>query len=135
MEVGDYYKQGDVEGIVLTLTDEGAPDMLLSVIEAVDLNADSARIWGATLGEGWRLPSKEEMAVVAGVKRPVNITLEKKGLPLVLKGNTYYWTATESGPRNVYACGPEGIRGYFQLNHSSVYRARAIRYLVYHPNE
>lgn len=125
-EVGDFCEEGGVKGIVLSLDDEGNPDMLLSVDEAVNISADSAAKWAESLSSGWRLPTKEEFVTVKSCKSIINERLKNKGLPMLLSPGTFYWTSTECSPSHVNACGPDGIRCYFRTNASGFYRARAV---------
>ena len=127
-EPGDYYGK-EAEGIVLAADSEGNATMLVSLVEAKDLDADSAAKWAASLGEGWYLPSKEEMALLKKYKSLANITLDYKKMPPMLTGHTFYWTSTPCSGSHHYALGPDGIRCYFKTNASPCYRARAVKRL------
>ena len=127
-EPGDYYGK-EAEGIVLAVDTEGNATMLLSLDEAKDLDADSAAKWAASLGEGWYLPTKEEMALLKKYKSLVNITLERKKLPALLAVHTFYWSSTPCSDSHQYALGPDGVRCYFKTNASPYYRARAVKKL------
>lgn len=129
-EPGDYYSRNGVKGIVLQTDTEDNATLLLSIDEAVDIDADSALRWTATLGDtAWKLPTKEQMAVARKHRSLINITLRNKNLPTILTDHTFYWTATPCSGTHVFACGPDGLRCYFKSNHSSFYRARAVRKL------
>lgn len=129
-ELGDYYKSGDTKGIVVQVDAEGNPLLILSLFEAENVDADSAQNWVATLeGEGWQLPDKGEMEQINKYKSLINKTLERKGMPTILKNHTFYWTATPCSESHTYACGPDGTRCYFNQNASPLYRSRAVKKL------
>ena len=130
-EVGDYYRDGDVEGIVMEADEQGNPLMLLSLEEASNLDADSAAVWASKLGDGrWRLPDKKEMESLRINRSLLNMTLERKGLPLFLMPSTFYWTSQPCSETHMYACGPYGVQCYFRTNKSVHYRARAVKMTV-----
>ena len=127
-EVGDYYRKGDVSGLVLTLDEEGQPVLIVSLDEARDLDADSAKVWCAAYADGsWRLPDKREMQLIYKYRSLLNATLQRREQPQMMGSNTYYWTATDCSESHVYACGPLGVKCYFRTNHSPLYRVRAVR--------
>lgn len=126
-EPGDYYRGDSFEGIVVSVDAENNPLLLLSLDEASSLNADSAVHWAESLGEGWWLPDRKEIAQVDRVKTLINKTLEIKHLPKVLENFTYYWSSTPCSESHFYACGPDGVGCYYCENDGSSYRARAVR--------
>ena len=125
-ECGDMFKVDGKQSVVVQVDDAGMPLMLLSLDEAVDIDADSAARWATSLGEGWSLPTKEEMEYLKKYKSLINIKLEKKGESPFLKNQTFYWTSTDCSESHTYACGPQGIKCYFNTNSSHLYRARAV---------
>lgn len=125
-EIGDYYKNGDTKGIVIK--NESDVLMVMSIDEAVNIDADSAARWASSYdGEGWSLPNKAMMGQIKKYKSVINKTLERKGLPTILTNNTFYWTETACSESHTYACGPDGIQCYFNQNSSPYYRARAVK--------
>lgn len=127
-EIGDLYKDGDTRGVVVQTDNEGNALMVMSIDEAVDIDADSAARWVETLvGEGWHLPEKGEMAQIKKYKSLLNKTLERKGFSTILTNHTFYWTATPCSESHTYACGPDGIQCYFNQNASPFYRARGVK--------
>ena len=127
-EPGDYYKVGNVKGVVVQTDDNGCVVMLMSLDEAVNIDADSAARWVETLdGDGWRLPGKSDMEQIRKYKSLINKTLERKELPTILTNHTFYWTATPCSDSHTYACGPDGLRCYFNQSASPFYRARGIK--------
>lgn len=127
-EMGDFYKDNDTKGIVVQVDGDGRAVLVLSLDEAVNINADSAFIWAEQFDGGdWHLPTKEEMTTIRKYKNLVNSTLERKGYNTILTNHTFYWTGTPCSESHTYACGPDGIKCYFNQNLSSCYRARAVK--------
>ena len=126
-ELGDYYKTDGSAAIVVDIDADNQPLLLLSVEEASNLDADSAVAWASALGDGWRLPNKNEMAKIERIKSLINKTLKQKTLPEVFKDFTYYWTSTECSETHAFACGPNGVSCYFKENQDPSYRARAVK--------
>lgn len=126
-EPGDYYSGEGYDAVVVTVDAENQPLMLMSLDEASSLSADSAMRWVETLGEGWRLPDKNELSKMERVRSLINNTLQKKGLPKVFVDFTYFWSSTPCSESHTYACGPDGLNCYFSENASSSYRARGVR--------
>jgi hypothetical protein len=126
---GDYYSSKGDKGIVLQADAEGNATLILSLDEASNLASDSAILWAASLGQGWSLPSKDQMTLARKYRSLINICLRNHKQPEFLTGHTFYWTATPCSQSHVYACGPEGVRCYFKSNTSPYYRARAVKSL------
>lgn len=128
-KAGDFYDEGGVEAVVVTADSTGVATMLMSVAEAKDIDADSAKLWASSLGEGWTLPTSEEMNLLYRNRSYINETLEGKKLPTLFGLNTYYWTSTPCSESHVNARGPDGIKCYLASGHSACYRARAVKKL------
>ena len=124
---GDFYSGDGFEGIVVTVDDDNNPLMLLSFDEANSLSADSAICWAESMGDGWRLPDKNELAQIDRVKSLINNSLENKKKPKILVDFTYYWSSTPCSESHFYACGPDGVGCFFCENNGSSYTARAVR--------
>lgn len=134
-KVGDYYNDGEHEGVVYEVWDSGHSGKIISMTEAilpwsnvdvedsvvtteytanglqnmalVEQNVDwqakyPAFAWCANLGEGWYLPSRDELVILSldsGVYDSVNATLEAMGgVGLLAKDDKYssYWSSTQS---------------------------------------
>lgn len=126
-EPGDFYKGDGFEAVVVTVDEANQPTMVMSLNELSSLNADSAIRWANSLGDDWRLPDKNEVAKIERVRSLINSTLERRGLPPVLVGFTYYWSSTPCSESHTYACGPDGVGCYYSENAGSSYRARAVK--------
>ena len=126
-ELGDYYKTDGSAAIVVDVDANKQPSLLLSVEEASNLDADSAAAWAAALGNGWRLPDKNEMTKIVRLKILLNKTLKQKTLPEAFKDFTFYWTSTQCSETHTYAYGPNGVSCYYKENQDPSYKARAVK--------
>ena len=127
-EVGDIYRQGDIEGVVIRVAEDNGEMLVLSTDEAAGVNADSANVWASSFGDSqWHLPSKDEMMLIRKYRSLINQTLERTGNPKILTNHTFYWTSTSCSESHTFACGPDGVHCYFSTNSSPLYRARAVR--------
>lgn len=73
--------------------DDGAVNSALIVkIEGNDTKYP-ANAWCVAKGQGWYMPSLNEMIAVNGVSFLLNVTLQEKGTPIEADGR--YWTSTE----------------------------------------
>ena len=127
---GDILKIDGTKGVVVEVSPDKKPLLLMSLDEIENVDADSAYRWASSFSDtSWHLPSKREMERVKKFKTLININLEKKGEKPILKYHTFYWTQTPCSESHTYACGPEGIGCYFSTNYSPYYRARAVKTL------
>lgn len=133
--VGDYYNVDGDKGVVIAVDEAGVATQILSLNEASNLNVDSALVWAAALGEGWKLIGNDQLETLSKNKIVVNETLKRKKAPSVLDMNTWYWSSVPCGDNDesashYFAFGPDGLRCYFRENASPLYRARAIKVLT-----
>ena len=127
---GDYYSLDGDKGVVVSVDADAQPLLIISLDEVSALDADSALRWGLeNEAQGWRLPDKDEIALVNKYKTLINRTMEKHHAPLVLVNHTFYWTSSPCSPTHTYACGPDGLNCYFNQNNSHSYRARKVKNL------
>lgn len=92
-KVGDLYDDGFKKGVVFEVSDDGKSGKIVSLEERT-LNWDRAKEWCASLGDGWYLPTKEELKTLYKAKTSVNDTLKANGLSLL---SGYYWSCVENG--------------------------------------
>ena len=120
-EVGDYYNDNGIEGVVFEVSADGLHGKVVSMnetktiwgqmataigatsaadgqyntdkLEQLGLDNFPAAQWCRNKGPHWFLPSKEELLVISCKKGFINRTLEKHRAPQL---NIAYWSSTES---------------------------------------
>ena len=90
-EVGYYYNRDGKQGVVFEVKNGGRNGKIISLDKTND-SWDDAKSWCIDKGDGWYLPSKDELLVVYSNKSLVNKTLADKGEKLKSGG---HWTSTE----------------------------------------
>ena len=90
-EVGYYYNRDGKQGVVFEVKNGGRNGKIISLDETSDL-WDDPESWCRGKGDGWNLPSKDELLVVYSNKSLVNKTLVDKGVKL--NSDSCYWTST-----------------------------------------
>lgn len=121
-QVGDYYAKGDLRGIVFWVDGSGEHGKIISMVEQALSwdNPGSVRVSGATdlkdgaqnqqkgaaltmpaapafayaksMGDGWYLPAKEELAQLQRSRVKVNAALKKMGQNFL---KAWYWSSSE----------------------------------------
>ncbi|MBO5962654.1 MAG: hypothetical protein J6Q01_05905 [Alistipes sp.] len=91
-EIGDLYKVGGVEGVVIALEEDAHHGTIVGLTEPdEELIWESANRWCNSQGEGWYAPSIEELGRVYGVRE----ILASLGAGLHA---SFYWSCEENGP-------------------------------------
>ena len=87
-QLGDYYNRNGKRGVVIEIRNGGRNGMILSLGE---MWCDQYE-WLRNHGDGWRLPTKDELEAIYLNKRDINYWLTRcKGTKL---GNDRYWSST-----------------------------------------
>ena len=91
-KVGDYYDANGKQGVVFVVTPDGKHGKIVGLNNLGRMKWDDAIAACRNLGNGWRLPSKEELLAIYKVKSTLNSTLAAVGdeLPSVS-----HWSSTE----------------------------------------
>ncbi len=90
-EVGYYYNRDGKQGVVFEVKNGGRNGKIISLDETI-ASWDDAESWCRDKGDGWYLPSMDELLVVYSNKSLVNKMLIDNGGELKSDG---YWTSTE----------------------------------------
>ena len=90
-QVGDFIEVNGVKGIVFEVSDDGQHGKVMSISQT-ECDWYDAKTWCATLGQGWKLPTKDELLVIYSKKSVVNSVLSANGYQLVHE-NACYWSS------------------------------------------
>ena len=91
-EIGDHYKVGGVEGVVIALEEDAHHGTIVGLTEPEEqLPWDAAKEWCFAQGEGWYSPSIEELLAVSNL----GDVLRELGSELHYG---FYWSCEENGP-------------------------------------
>ena len=96
-KVGSLYNDGAKCGVVVEVWDEGKSGKIISLTQTLE-SLQSAKATCKAMGEGWYLPSAEELRLLSYNKaeyEAVNKVLTAYGTPL--KPDAHYWSNTETG--------------------------------------
>ena len=96
-KVGSLYNDGAKCGVVVEVWDEGKSGKIISLTQTLE-PLQSAKATCKAMGEGWYLPSAEELRLLSYNKaeyEAVNKALTAYGTPL--KPDARYWSNTETG--------------------------------------
>lgn len=90
--VGDYYDDGDKQGVVFVVTPDGKHGKIVNLNNLGVLNWLDAKIACRNLGSGWRLPTNAELLLIYELKNTLNSVLIAVGDIFV---NDVHWSADE----------------------------------------
>ena len=90
-KVGDFITKNGVTGFVFVVSTDGKHGKIASVKEGVG-NWNSAKSWCAKLGEGWRMPSRDELKVLYAVQSAVMDALAQQNHKPI---DGLYWSDEE----------------------------------------
>lgn len=88
--IGDYYNNAGDKGVVISVNSNGQHGKIIS-LESMKCSGDDASATVSFLGNGWHLPSAEEIEEVHNNLDIVNQALENKGETISME---YLWTST-----------------------------------------
>lgn len=91
-KVGDYYDANGKQGVVFAVTPDGKRGKIVGLDNLGLMPWDNAIAACRNLGNGWRLPSREELLAIYKVKSTLDSTLVAvgDGLP-----EDWHWSSTE----------------------------------------
>lgn len=97
-QIGDIYDVDGVKGVVFAVTQDGEHGRILSFDQLIDCWWDEAKQWCSEHGEGWRLPTVQELHIIfiLGKDLDFNQALLFAGAQPILCGGEYdYWSGEE----------------------------------------
>ena len=95
--VGKMYKVGDVydingkQGVIFVVTPDGKHGKMVSINQTKS-NWSSAKYWCSSLGNGWRLPIKEELLAIYRNKGVLNAVLAAMGDEIPY---SWHWSSSD----------------------------------------
>lgn len=109
-KVGDYYDANGKQGVVFVVSPDGKRGKIVGLNNLGEMDWYSAVSACRNLGNGWRLPSREELLAIYKVKSTLNSILAAVGDELP---SAFHWSSTEYSSdyaRNVHM--GDGGTGY-----------------------
>lgn len=92
-KVGDYYDANGKQGVVFVVTPDGKHGKIVGLNDLGKMDEWNSIVSACrNLGNGWRLPSKEELLAIYKVKSTLDSTLAAVGDEL---SKYWYWSSTE----------------------------------------
>ncbi len=91
--VGDYYNENGKEGVVFEVSYGGRHGKIVSLDET-EATWNSAKEWCQNKGDGWYLPSEDELEKIYRRKSEINNTLSKNNAEGI---DGEYWSSTDYG--------------------------------------
>ena len=98
--VGDIVMVDGEFGVVFAVTTDGQHGKAMSVSQT-ECSWGNAKHWCANFGQGWRLPTEDELRVIYGNKTIINSALRTNGYTTLT--NSFHWSSEFAGGH--YACG------------------------------
>lgn len=90
--VGDYYNENGKRGVVFAVTPDGQHGKIIDLTNLGEMPWSSAVQTCNNLGNGWRLPTRDELLAIYKVKSTLNQTLAAVGDTIEYG---FYWSSTE----------------------------------------
>lgn len=120
-KVGDYYDANGKQGVVFVVTPDGKHGKIVGLNNLRNMTWNSAVSACRNLGNGWRLPSDDELLAIYKVKSTLDSTLAAvgDGLP-----EGYHWSSIEFGSNYAWrVCMSSGTTYYDPKNYYYYVRA------------
>lgn len=122
-KVGYYYNVDGKKGVVFEVTPDGKHGKMVRINQAPSkMDWYSAKSWCSNLGNGWRLPTKDELLVISRNRAALNAVLVAVGDEIP---NGWYWSSTEYDSDSSRAWGVPVGHGY--TGHGSKYNTDYVR--------
>lgn len=128
-EVGQLYESGSVKGVVFQVDSKGKHGKIVSLTESGNtMTWDDARAWCNGQGEGWYLPTLDELWVIYRKKKAINKTLEEvKGAKVL--SDYDYWSSdeNENDDEQAYTFDMQDSNTYSTYKNNAWVYVRAVR--------
>jgi len=103
-EIGSIYSSDGKKGIIVKLDPDTKSGLIMS-LEDKRSQWYSASPWAESLGEGWRLPNRQELLTIYKARKQLNIALSNIGMPII---DDPYWAKEEYGDYDALLVYPNG---------------------------
>lgn len=126
LKIGDIYKIEGKTGVVWAVSKDGTHGRIIS-LEQTKCKWDEAQQWCSELGEGWRLPTVQELQMIYELKnnQDFNDGIFFADAPEMMWGQ-WYWSGEEYNSTNAWGVHMGGgSTNYYTKGHLSSY-ARAV---------
>ena len=97
-QIGDVMLIGGELGVVFVVTPDGQHGKVVSTSQTQATWSD-AKAWCASLGHGWRLPSRDELNAIFNKRSELNTHLKANGFTGLGGG---YWSSEASGSSDAW---------------------------------
>jgi hypothetical protein len=98
-QIGDIYDDDGTKGIVFAVTEDGAHGRILSFDQLIiGCSWDDAKQWCSELGEGWRLPTVQELHIILILGKDLDFNqalLFAGAQPIIWSELAGYWSGEE----------------------------------------
>ena len=121
--VGDMVLIGGELGIVFAVTTDGQHGKAMSVSES-SANWIDAGTWCVRLGQGWHLPSRDELRAIYRKSSELNAPLEANGFTRIC--NQWYWSSESYDSDRAWAVTLIGGCGTGHYDKSDSHYVRAV---------
>ena len=103
LSIGDVYEANGKKGVVFEVSADGKHGRIISIQED-EYVWDEAKTWCSQLGDGWRLPTKQELRMIWELR---NNTQFNEGLSLAdspeIQWDYTYWSGEEANDEYAWA--------------------------------
>ena len=89
-------------GVVAWVSDDGKTALLLSASELQGKNWTTSNDWCGSYGDGWRMPTIDELTLIHGNFSAINAGLKSSGYTQLTTANKCYWSSTVNPTNSNY---------------------------------
>ncbi len=101
IKVGEIVNASGV-GVVAWISDDGGAALLVSVSELQGKNWTTSNDWCSSYGDGWRMPTIDELTLIHGNFSAINAGLKSSGYTQLTTADKCYWSSTVNPTNSNY---------------------------------
>lgn len=113
-QIGDIYDVDGTKGIVFAVTEDGAHGRILSFDQLIGCWWDEAKQWCSEFGEGWRLPTVQELQIICILSKDLDFNqalLFANAQPIIWSEEAY-WSGEEYDSEKAWIFSMDGSEYY-----------------------